>query len=543
MIAFDGMEHVPARPEGNPAGYDDKTILQEFERCYADSNESVYGIVYWIANYVYIFSNDQKRNVPFVLWDKIERADKYDSQLDALDKFVNKNRVISLKARQVGMTTLCLAYFLYEMIFRPKSYILILSRGETEAKELLKKIKDMYAALPKWMRPQTTTDSLSEWRLKNGSVAMSLSSHKGDSFSATHVMIDEAALLYRSKISLKQVLLNLAPTVGLEGKLFLISKADKNRPISTFNSMYNAAFKGKTEYAASFIPYDVVPGRTKKWYEQQRTLSLEMDGTLDYVYETYPKTPEEALSPKSINKRFLQVWIDRCYEEREPYIEITSEGPVGTKEAKKAWESMGLERELPEIAGLRVYELPTHNDEGDPEIYVVTGDPAEGKSASDDSAMSVMKVRTQEQVAVLNEKIEPSVFAFYLDLMARFYNGASILYELNEHGRAVDLWLKDNSDMQLLKGWAATEKSRKEGWTQNSASKPLAYHHAAKQLKAGAVKFYDEPTKIQMGLIESGSNAAPKDMNDDLATAFVLSLAAIEFCMTVLLFGTVRTRR
>lgn len=535
--AFDGLRYVPKRPSGNPAGYDNKQVIAELERCNMNSSTSVYGIVYWIVNYVYIFSNDEKKNIPFVLWENIE-SEKYDSQLDALQKFVEHNRVIALKARQVGMTTLCLAFFLYDMLFRPTSYVLILSRGESEAKELLKKLKNMYEALPLWMRSSTVADSLNEWRLQNGSVAFSLSSHKGDSYSATHVLLDEAALLYRSKISLKQVLLNLQPTVGLNGKLFLISKADKNRPQSTFNSIYSGALKGKTEYTPSFIPYDVVPGRTKKWYETQKQLSLSMDGTLDFIYETYPSTPEEALSPKSINKRFLSVWLKRCYEEREPYIEIASEGVIGTDEALDEWDRLGEMRVLPEITGLRVFELPEVG-----ELYIVTGDPGEGLVGSDDSAMSVIRIRDVTQVAVLNESIEPALFAFYLDLMARFYNSADILYELNEHGRAVDLWLRDHSDMNLLKGWAATETSRKVGWTQNSASKPLVFHHAATQLKAGIVRFFDARTYTQMSIIESGTNSAPQGMHDDLAIVLVLGIGALEFCITKLLLDTVRVGR
>jgi hypothetical protein len=495
----------------------------------ADSLTTPFGLVYWIINYVYVFSNDEKRSVPFVLWDTDV---EYDNQLDALRKFYTLNRVVCLKARQVGMTTLALVYFVYEMLFRPKAFILILSRGEIEAQELLEKIKGIYESLPFWMRSETVRDTKTEWRLANGSVCFALSSHKGDSYSATHVLIDEAALLYRSNISLQQVLLNLAPTVGLKGKLFLVSKTDKSRPQSTFTELYKGAMRGQTEYTPSFIPYDVVPGRTLEWYEKQKELSENMDGTLDYIYETFPAHPEEALAPKSVNKRFKKTWLDKCYQPRKPIVFVGGDGLVG--DGIEEFDEMGQENELPIVPGLRIYELPIPE-----ERYVVTADPAEGLAASDDSALSVMKISTKEQVAVLNEHIEPTLFSFYIDLIGRFYNSAAVLFELNEHGRTVKNWLQDNSNLRLLKGWAASERSRKTGWTQNSASKPLAFHEAAKRLKAGDCIFYDEETYDQMSVVESGTNKAPKGMHDDLAMAFVLCLAAIEFCVVPLSFGLI----
>ena len=278
------------------------------------------------------------------------------------------------------MTTLVIVVFLYDMLFRPKAVILILSRGEKEAQEQLNRIKEIYHALPYWMKSEVVRDTKEEWRLANGSVCHSLSSHKGDSFSATHVLIDEAALLYRSNISLKQVLLNLAPTVGQKGKLFLISKTDKSRPESTFTKIYRAAMRKKTEYTPIFIPYNVVPGRSEEWYKQQRQLSMELDGTLDYVYETYPQNPEEALAPLSVNKRFKKKWLDRCFKEREPLVHIAGDDVIG--EGAEQFDAIGMERELPLIEGLKIFDLP---EEG--ESYIVVGDPGEGLSNSDFSAL------------------------------------------------------------------------------------------------------------------------------------------------------------
>lgn len=531
--AFDGMKFVPTKPDGDPNGYSKEFIVRELDRCIGDSLSSPYGVVYFIKNYIQIFNNDAKRYVPFELWDSNPRG--YDNQLTALKKLYTLNRAVALKARQVGATTEIIAYFLYEMLFRPKAVVLILSRGEKESKEQLKRIKEMFDALPKWMKSEVVSDTKEEWALANGSVCYSLSSHKGDSFSATHVLIDEADLLYRSNISLQQVLLNLAPTVGQRGKLFIISKVDKSRPESTFKKIYKEAARGRTEYAPIFIPYHVVPGRTPEWYEREKQLSQSIDGTLDYIYETYPSTPDEALAPLSANTRFKKAWLDKCYKPRTPIVEVAGDDVIGS--AVDEFDNMGMEVKLPLINGLRIYELPVPE-----ERYIISGDPAEGLASSDDSACSVMKISTRQQVAVFAEKIEPTLFAFYLDLLGVFYNHAVVLFELNEHGRTVKNWLQDNSSLRLLKGWAATERSRKTGWTSNSASKPLAYHEAAERFKSGDVEFYDELTYDQLSIIESGTNAAPKGMHDDMSMALVLNLAGIAFCVSSLTLDLISVR-
>ena len=526
--------HIPRRPTGNPNSYTNEEILQELTRCEADSRYSVFGVVYWLVNYCKIFSREERGYIPFELWDTLLVSDKDDNQVTTLKKMLDKNRIICLKARQVGMTTLIIAYFLCEMLFHPRAFCLLLSRGEIEAQELLQKMKDMYKLLPDWMKSKTVTDTKSEWRLENGSVVMALSSARGDSYSATHVLIDEAALLYRSNISLEQVLLNLQPTVGMSGKIFLISKADKSRPVSSFNNMFKAAYADKSHWTSAFIPYYVVPGRTPEWYEKEKLGSMSVNGTLDYVYESYPENPNQALAPKSTNKRLNYKWVDTCF------VPIDSDDILTPEDDSR----------IPAINGFEVYEMPVYGEK-----YIITADPSEGNETSDPSSITVGKHRAEkvvvedeetgrkkietihwfEEVAGFNLPVDPKILGSYLNMVSKFYNNAPLLYEANEHGRALKLWLEDHGEMTRLNG-----TDGKEGWTQNAKTKPLMYDVLSPSLIERRCTIRSQETYDQLLSIESKTLKAPKRMHDDRAVTFALLVCAGTLCEVEFSFATVK---
>ena len=526
------IKHIDRRPLGNYDLYDNEQILTELVRCEASSLSTNYGLIYWLVNYCKIFSVADKGYIPFEIWDTELREDRDDNQQTVLRKFVEHNRIICLKARQVGLTTLVIAYFLYEMLFQPRAFCLLLSRGEEEAKELLVKMKDMYKMLPSWMRSKVTVNTKSEWRLENGSVTFALSSARGDSYSATHVLIDEATLLHRANISLGQVLLNLEPTTGLSGKLFLISKSDKSRPVSTFNNMFNASYRGKSDYVSCFIPYYVVPGRTPDWYELKKADSMSMNGTLDFLHETYPENPKQALAPKSTNKRLHYKWVNDNYDE-------ILEEDIITPEKNSS---------LPAINGLEVFELPLEDMD-----YIVTADPSEGNETSDPSSITVVAhtrtietitdeegkkrdvlILTFDEVASFNRPVDPKVLGSYLNLICKFYNGAKLLFEANEHGRALKLWLEDHGSMEIMK------HDGKYGWTQNARTKPLMYDLLSPALLEHRCRIRSLDTYNQLLSIESSTLKAPKSMHDDKAVTFALAVSAGTVCYKTFNFATVK---
>ena len=382
----------------------DKEILQELEKC----ARSPY---YFIVNYVKIFSNDDMAPIPFTLWDT--DVDPYDNQVGVITKYNKGNKIVALKARQLGLTWLFLALFLQSMLFRPNSFVLLISRGEAESIELLRRMKQMYKYLPSWMKVrETVVDSKTEWKLSNESNARALSTRKGDSYTASHVLIDEADLIHESGIDLRQVLLKVEPTIGQQGKLVLLSKSDKRNPDSTFKNVYRGAMKGESSYIPIFCPYNVHPLRTPEWREQQIKDEMAKDGTTDSVWENYPSTPEESLAPNQSGKRFRAKWLQKCKGDKKTLINTTGD----FDHDNYPW-YLG-----PTFSKLRIYEEPDPD-----EAYVIGVDPSAGAETSDPSPIVVMKISTQEDVAVFSGQAEPAVLGGYAVKLADYYNKAPIL--------------------------------------------------------------------------------------------------------------------
>jgi len=138
----------------------------------------------FVDTYCYCYDATSRSWVPLKLWP---------AQFSTLTTLKTANLVAILKARQLGLTWLCIAYALWLMIFRPGSTILLFSRRDDEAKELFSRLFGTLQRLPTWTQPTVSTNNDHELSLKNlNSVARSFLTikHSGRSFTATLVIVD-----------------------------------------------------------------------------------------------------------------------------------------------------------------------------------------------------------------------------------------------------------------------------------------------------------------------------------------------------------------
>lgn len=466
---------------------DQDTQLTELQRCFDDND----GPGYFINNYVKILDPVLGEWISFALWDDQEMV---------LETLISNNLCVFLKARQLGLTWLVLAYALWVMLFRPEATVLLFSRRDTEAIYLLDdRLKEMYRHLPDWMKyaQEIVEDSAHEWMLDTGSVARAFPTSAGDSYTATLAIVDEADLVP----DLNRLLRAVKPTIDAGGRMVLLSRSDKTKPASTFKKVYRAAKRGLNDWAHVFLPWYSRPTRTQEWYEAQERDVLAREGSLDDLHEQYPATDTEALSPASKDKRISQEWLKSCYVEREPLTDAQLEQS---------------QRKVPAINGLRIYVLPQPGAR-----YRIGVDPAEGNPTSDDSALVVLNLDSQEQVAELAEKLEPSVLAEYANAVGVFYDKASLLVERNNHGHAVLLWLNTWSRLEVLVGI-----DRRPGWLTTVRSKVLMYTIAVEAVRDALTTIYSEDAYLQLSSIETSTLRAPGGELDDIATAYALALVA-----------------
>jgi hypothetical protein len=454
--------------------------VRQIMRCRAD-------FCYFCDNYCQLLASKESGQwVPFRLWP---------AQRELAQAARQQRRLVLLKARQLGWTWWWAAYALWRMLFWPAQAVLIFSKRDNEAIEILgHRMRGIYERLPAWMQDgRFVQDGAHAWQLANGSRALAFPTTGGRSYTGTLVIVDEADHIP----DLERLLDAVKPTVDAGGQLVLLSTPDKSQPESLFKRIYRAGKAGQGGYLPLFHGWRARPERTEAWYEQEKAAELATKGTLDHLYQEYPETDAQALAPNSLDKRIVPAWLLACFEE-----------------APAAPARPALEPQPPALPGLVIYRHPEKGHR-----YVLGGDPAEGNPQSDESAACVLDAASGEEVASLAGRFEPDTFAGYLDALATYYHQAALLIERNNHGHAVLLWLREHSKLRRLFG-----HDGKPGWLSSGKGKALLYAAAAEAFRDGDILVHSFATYTQLASIEGATLLAPPGQADDRADACALAI-------------------
>jgi hypothetical protein len=457
---------------------DEQAIKEEWLMCEASP-------LYFIHTYCQVYDGTLKDWIPFHLWP---------GQARTLRTFLNNRLVVILKARQLGISWLVLAFALWLLLFRPGATVLVFSRRDDEATYLLgdERLRGMYNRLPEFLKVRSfTEDSGHTWGLSNGSIVRAFPTTAGDGYTASLVIADEFDLVPNQN----QLMRSVKPTIDGGGSMIMLSRVDKKRPTTEFKQIYRAAKEGRSPWVPVFLPWHVRPSRSPEWYEEQRRDILSRTMSLDDLYEQYPATDTEALAPNSKDKRIPGTWLEQCYEALDP---------------------LPLPEGAPGIPELQLYRLPEPG-----RAYVIGADPAEGNPTSDDSSFVVLDLATGEEVAALAGKYQISTFAGHIDQVGTHFNKAAVMVERNNHGHAVLLWLANFSKLTRLKG-----TDDKDGWLSSGKGKALMYSTTADAFKDAETILHSFATYVQLASIEGASLLAPEGEPDDRADSYALALVA-----------------
>jgi hypothetical protein len=464
----------------------------EGQRCLREILRCRKSFVYFCDTYCQILSDAGQGGswTPFRLWPEQRRV----------AGLLEGNRLVMvLKARQLGLTWLVLAFALWLMLFHPIATVLLFSRRDDEAADLLAvRLHGMHDHLPAWLQAGGfTADNEHQWALLSGSRALAFPTTAGDSYTATLAVVDEADLCP----DLDRLMRAVKPTIDGGGRMVLLSRSDKSKPHSPFKRMYQAARQGLNGWVPAFLPWHARPDRDAAWYEAQRRDVLARTGATDDLAEQYPATDTEALAPRQLDKRIPTAWLTQCYQEASAIDPDVLYAPA---------------QRLPAIPALVVYARPQPG-----RAYVIGADPAEGNPTSDDSALAVLDTMAGEEVATLAGRFEPTVFAGYVAQLAQWY-GAAILCERNNHGHAVIARLDDlGLSASLLHG-----HDNKTGWMSSTLGKVRMYDACADACKNKEVVIHSFATYTQLAHIDGSTLRAPEGQHDDRADAFALACAA-----------------
>jgi hypothetical protein len=365
--------------------------IQEFLRCKDDP-------VYFAKNYVKIVSLDEGL-VPFI---------PYDFQEKLIENFHENRFNICKMPRQTGKSTTVVSYLLHYLIFNDSVNIGILANKAATARELLGRLATAYENLPKWMQQGIIAWNKGNIELENGSkilaASTSASAVRGMSFNI--LFLDEFAFVPNHIAD--SFFASVYPTItsGKSTKVIIVSTP---HGMNHFYRMWHDAEKGANEYVPTDVHWSEVPGRDDVWKEQTIANTSEQQFKIEFECE------------------FL--------------------GSVDTLIAPSKLRSMVYDKPITQNAGLDVYKQFEDNHD-----YILTVDVARGVS-EDYSAFVVVDITTFPHVVVAkyrNNEIKPMLFPNIIWEVAKNYNNAFILCEVNDIGDQVASILQYDLEYQNL---------------------------------------------------------------------------------------------
>jgi hypothetical protein len=451
--------------------------ILEFVKCKDDP-------VYFAKNYVKIVSLDEG----------LVGFDPYHFQEKLITNF-HKNRFnICKMPRQTGKSTTVVAYLLHYLIFNDSVNIGILANKAATARELLGRLATAYENLPKWMQQGIIAWNKGNIELENGSkilaASTSASAVRGMSFNI--LFLDEFAFVPNHIAD--SFFASVYPTItsGKNTKVIIVSTP---HGMNHFYRMWHDAEKGRNEYIPTDVHWSEVPGRDEKWKAQTIANTSEQQFKIEFECE------------------FL--------------------GSVDTLIAPSKLKNFVYENPIKRNAGLDVYEESLENHD-----YVITVDVARGVS-EDYSAFVVVDITSFPHKIVAkyrNNEIKPMLFPNIIYEVAKNYNGAYILCEVNDIGDQVASLLHYDLEYQnvlmcsmrgragQIVGQGFSGKKTQLGVKMSKTVKKVGSLNLKTMIESDKLLFkdYEIISELTTFISKHNSFEAEEGCNDDLAMCLVI---------------------
>ena len=382
------MGNSNLKPVGYSIDYTPQQV-KEIIKCSQDP-------VYFIENYCQIVTLDHG----------LQLFKLYDCQKEKVNIILNNRKVILMEGRQQGKTITAAACILWYTLFQESKTVAILANKSASAREVLYRYQIMYELLPIWLQQGVKTWNKGDVELENGSriftSATTSSGIRGKS--VNWLYIDEAAIIPNSIA--EDFFTSVYPTIS-SGETTKILLTSTPMGYNHFWKFWNEAEQGNNGFVNLFIPYWKIPGRTETWAEEQRQLL----GELRYNQEVLCKFLGSSLTLISGDV------IGR----------LSAKAPIYSNE------------------GLDIYAEPIRAQmldgklEGKNHSYVLVADTSRGVGG-DYSAFVVIDITEYPHTLVAkyrNNTIHPLLYTDVIHKVARDYNKALVLVEINDNGQQV----------------------------------------------------------------------------------------------------------
>jgi len=454
-------------------------VIQEYAKCAQDP-------AYFMRKYCYI-QHPTRGRILFNL---------YPFQDKVLHLFRDNQFLITLKSRQLGISTLASGYALWLMIFHKDKNVLALATTQATARNLVTKVQFMYDQLPSWLRLKAVEKNKLSLRLTNGSriSAKSSNSDAARSEAVSLLLIDEAAFIE----NIDETFAAAQQTLATGGQCMALSTP--NGVGNWFHQTWVKAETGENSFVPIKLPWTVHPERTQTWRDQQdadlgpRMAAQECD--CDFL-----ASGETVFEPEYLS------FYEQTYQ-------------------KDPNEKRGVD------GNLWIWEYPDYT-----KSYMIVADVARGDGA-DYSTFHIMDVEGATQIGEYKSKVSPKDFGNILVGIASEYNNALLVVENASMGWATieqilereypNLYYSSRSDQDTVESYMSKYERGNlvPGFTMSMKTRPLVIAKMMEYIRDKSVTIQSKRLLEEMRVFvwKNGKAQAQNGYNDDLIMAFATSL-------------------
>jgi len=456
-----------------------KVITQEYVKCAKDP-------VYFMKKYCYI-QHPTRGRILFNL---------YPFQEKVLQLYKDNQYAITLKSRQLGISTLVAGYSLWLMTFQKDKNILTLATTQATARNLVTKVQFMYDQLPKWLRMKSVEKNKLSLRLKNGSriKAASSNSDAARSEAVSLLVLDEAAFID----NIEETFTSAQQTLATGGQCIALSTP--NGVGNWFHKTWARAQTKENSFLPIKLPWTVHPERNEAWREQQdadlgpRMAAQECD--CDFL-----SSGDTVFEPEDMT----------FYEETQMQEPLERRGIDGNM-----W----------------IWETPDYSKD-----YMVVADVARGDS-QDYSAFHIFDIENACQVAEYKGKLSPKDFGNVVVGAASEYNDALLVVENANIGWATieqilereyrNLYYSTRSQNETVESYMNKWDTDKlvPGFTTSNKTRPLIIAKMMEYIRERSVTIRSKRliNEMRVFIWKNGKAQAQNGYNDDVVMAFAIGL-------------------
>jgi len=475
----------------------DKYITDQVEEYFKCKND----IIYYIENYIQLSLPGGNQLMKL-----------YQPQKRVINSFMTNHHVISLKSRQIGISTLTQVYIAYIVTFYKNVVIGMVSRDGNESTDFCRKTMSLINNLPDFLRPRFIKETEQTFILDNGC-----------QFFASQVNESKPGGLFRSK----------AITLAIIDEAAHIGRIDE-----AYTGMAPALFKSQKVARENGVPFGTIiistPNKTVglgKWY-YDKWVTAQEPGTLFTAEKVHWKDVKEFRDDPMWYKTQCEI-LENVQWKIDQELEmkfVASEGsffPPDTISELNECEKEPIAKYLVE----NKYEILQFAPRIMDKFYLIGIDTASA-SGDDNSTIQVIDYETFDQVMEFRDKLRVDEFCKVVATVAKIYPNNLMIPENNTYGNQVMEYLTKSGASYRLYQQKVVNTQKKNAKTRfryglytGSQTRPLIIDALYTYIVENPSLVKSRRTILELiGLIKSKSGKVEADAgaNDDLALALAM---------------------